>query len=241
MIYDDLRPRATRGRAGRIRGSRHGSTRRSATRRPSSTWSRGRLLRAGRQGGDRGRAVRRDDRPAPGRRRARGAGERRSAALRRRRLRRRDGGAHRPPLARPRGRPGGDAPGRPPARSSSSPSTPSRCATSGWSATTSRRSPGCTRDRVSSLALAAEAARGERRPIPIPRDCSDLFFAALWARPGAGPRPRRRAADVGLAEPLRGRPARRAASGSPPTSPPAPGRSATATCASRRSSTSAYD
>ena len=38
-------------------------------------------------------------------------------------------------------------------------------------------------DRVSSLVLAAELPAASVEPIPIPRDCSDLFFAALWARP----------------------------------------------------------
>ena len=34
-----------------------------------------------------------------------------------------------------------------------------------------------------SLALAAELPAASVEPIPVPRDCSDLFFAALWARP----------------------------------------------------------
>ena len=38
-------------------------------------------------------------------------------------------------------------------------------------------------DRTSSMALAAELPAASLEPIPIPRDCSDLFFAALWARP----------------------------------------------------------
>jgi SAM-dependent methyltransferase len=38
-------------------------------------------------------------------------------------------------------------------------------------------------DRVSSLALAAELPDASVEPIPIPCDCTDLFFAALWARP----------------------------------------------------------
>jgi SAM-dependent methyltransferase len=38
-------------------------------------------------------------------------------------------------------------------------------------------------DRISSIALAAELPAASVEPIPIPRDCSDLFFAALWARP----------------------------------------------------------
>jgi SAM-dependent methyltransferase len=38
-------------------------------------------------------------------------------------------------------------------------------------------------DRISSLALAAELPAASVEPIPIPRDCTDLFFAALWARP----------------------------------------------------------
>lgn len=42
---------------------------------------------------------------------------------------------------------------------------------------------GLHRDRVYSLVLAAELPAAGVEPIPIPRDCSDLFFAALWARP----------------------------------------------------------
>jgi SAM-dependent methyltransferase len=38
-------------------------------------------------------------------------------------------------------------------------------------------------DRISSLGLAAELPAARVEPIPVPRDCSDLFFAALWARP----------------------------------------------------------
>ena len=38
-------------------------------------------------------------------------------------------------------------------------------------------------ERNSSLALAAELPAASVQPIPVPRDCSDLFFAALWARP----------------------------------------------------------
>jgi hypothetical protein len=38
-------------------------------------------------------------------------------------------------------------------------------------------------ERVSSLALASELPGASVEPIPVPRDCSDLFFAALWARP----------------------------------------------------------
>jgi SAM-dependent methyltransferase len=38
-------------------------------------------------------------------------------------------------------------------------------------------------DRISSLVLAAELPAASVEPIPVPRDCSDLFFAALWARP----------------------------------------------------------
>ena len=38
-------------------------------------------------------------------------------------------------------------------------------------------------DRISSQALAAELPAASVEPIPVPRDCSDLFFAALWARP----------------------------------------------------------
>jgi len=38
-------------------------------------------------------------------------------------------------------------------------------------------------DRISSFALAAELPAASVEPIPVPRDCWDLFFAALWARP----------------------------------------------------------
>lgn len=37
--------------------------------------------------------------------------------------------------------------------------------------------------RISSVALAAELPAASIEPILVPRDCSDLFFAALWARP----------------------------------------------------------
>jgi SAM-dependent methyltransferase len=38
-------------------------------------------------------------------------------------------------------------------------------------------------ERISSAALAAELPSASLEPIPIPRDCTDLVFAALWARP----------------------------------------------------------
>jgi SAM-dependent methyltransferase len=38
-------------------------------------------------------------------------------------------------------------------------------------------------DRVSSAALAAKLPTAGVEEIPVPRDCADLFFAALWARP----------------------------------------------------------
>jgi SAM-dependent methyltransferase len=38
-------------------------------------------------------------------------------------------------------------------------------------------------DRISSSGLAAMLAPASTRPIPVPRDCTDLFFAALWGRP----------------------------------------------------------
>jgi RimJ/RimL family protein N-acetyltransferase len=38
-------------------------------------------------------------------------------------------------------------------------------------------------DRVSSETLATKLPPGRIGPVPVPRDCADLFFAALWARP----------------------------------------------------------
>jgi SAM-dependent methyltransferase len=38
-------------------------------------------------------------------------------------------------------------------------------------------------DRVSSGTLARKLPAGRIEPVPVPRDCADLFFAALWARP----------------------------------------------------------
>ena len=38
-------------------------------------------------------------------------------------------------------------------------------------------------DRISSAGLAARLPAASLRTIPVPRDCTDLFFAALWARP----------------------------------------------------------
>ena len=86
-------------------------------------------------------------------------------------------------------------------------------------------------DRISSLAPRRRAARGERRADPDPARLQRPLLRRALGPPGAGARPRRGAADVGLAEPLRGRPPSWAASASPPTSPRAPGTSATATCA----------
>jgi SAM-dependent methyltransferase len=37
--------------------------------------------------------------------------------------------------------------------------------------------------RLDSEALAAKLPAAEVRPLPVPRECRDLFFAALWARP----------------------------------------------------------
>ncbi len=37
--------------------------------------------------------------------------------------------------------------------------------------------------RISSHGLAAKLPAAHVRPIPVPRDCRDLFFAALWGRP----------------------------------------------------------
>jgi SAM-dependent methyltransferase len=36
---------------------------------------------------------------------------------------------------------------------------------------------------VTSLELAARLSHASVDPLPVPRDCEDLFFAALWARP----------------------------------------------------------
>jgi SAM-dependent methyltransferase len=38
-------------------------------------------------------------------------------------------------------------------------------------------------DRLGSEALAAKLPAASIHPLPVPRDCRDLFFAALWARP----------------------------------------------------------
>lgn len=38
-------------------------------------------------------------------------------------------------------------------------------------------------ERLGSEALAAKLPAAEVRPLPIPRGCRDLFFAALWGRP----------------------------------------------------------
>jgi SAM-dependent methyltransferase len=38
-------------------------------------------------------------------------------------------------------------------------------------------------DRISSAGLAAKLPATSVSPIPVPRDCTDLFFAALWGRP----------------------------------------------------------
>jgi SAM-dependent methyltransferase len=38
-------------------------------------------------------------------------------------------------------------------------------------------------DRISSAGLAAKLPAASARPVPVPRDCTDLFFAALWGRP----------------------------------------------------------
>jgi SAM-dependent methyltransferase len=38
-------------------------------------------------------------------------------------------------------------------------------------------------DRISSPCLAAKLPAASCDAIPVPRDCTDLFFAALWARP----------------------------------------------------------
>jgi SAM-dependent methyltransferase len=39
------------------------------------------------------------------------------------------------------------------------------------------------RSRATSGALARQLTGATVKPIPVPRDCTDLFFAALWARP----------------------------------------------------------
>jgi SAM-dependent methyltransferase len=38
-------------------------------------------------------------------------------------------------------------------------------------------------DRTSGHRLASELPNARSLPLPVPRDCSDLFFAALWGRP----------------------------------------------------------
>jgi SAM-dependent methyltransferase len=38
-------------------------------------------------------------------------------------------------------------------------------------------------DRTSGHRLAVELPRGRSQPLPVPRDCGDHFFAALWGRP----------------------------------------------------------
>lgn len=38
-------------------------------------------------------------------------------------------------------------------------------------------------DRTSGRRLAAELPKARSEALPVPRDCSDLFFAALWGRP----------------------------------------------------------
>lgn len=38
-------------------------------------------------------------------------------------------------------------------------------------------------ERISSAGLAGRLPEAGVRPIPVPHDCTDLFFAALWARP----------------------------------------------------------
>jgi SAM-dependent methyltransferase len=38
-------------------------------------------------------------------------------------------------------------------------------------------------DRKGTGALLARLPSASARPLPVPRDCTDLFFAALWARP----------------------------------------------------------
>ncbi|MFI5028732.1 MAG: class I SAM-dependent methyltransferase [Solirubrobacterales bacterium] len=38
-------------------------------------------------------------------------------------------------------------------------------------------------ERLGSEAIGAKLPDASARPLPVPRDCRDLFFAALWARP----------------------------------------------------------
>ena len=38
-------------------------------------------------------------------------------------------------------------------------------------------------DRTSGRRIAAELPAASSRPLPVPRDCSDHFFASLWGRP----------------------------------------------------------
>ena len=86
--------------------------------------------------------------------------------------------AHRPPLARHGGRAGGAAPGRARAGRRSSP-TPVAAARTSGSTTTSRT----CRTAAAPSAVVESSATPSVSPVPIPRDCTDLFFFALWARP----------------------------------------------------------
>ena len=78
-------------------------------------------------------------------------------------------------------------------------------------------------ERIASAAWPAKLPAASVEPIPVPRDCTDLFFAALWARPEMVLDPEVvRPMWVWQRLPEEDRRAG-AASGSPPTSTPAPG------------------
>ena len=216
--------------AGRIHGSRRGSARARGCPTVVNVGAGAGSYEPADRRGHRGRALGRDDRAAAGRRGAGRKGQRGSAAVRGRRfdaamavltvhhwadlgvglreLRR---------VARRRMRAG---------------HLRTECAerTSGSPTTTSPRSSALKRRASASQRAPGGAAADERRiqPLPVPRDCADLFFAALWARPEMlldddVVRPM----WVWQASPRRG--GERAGSGSPPTSRAAPGSGATRT------------
>ena len=208
VIYDEharfLREDAT------ARPADRGADRRGPRRRADGRQRRrrSRLLRAGRPRGDRGRALGGDDRPAPARapRRRCGRAPKRCPS----RTTRFDAAmavltVHHWPdreagLAR-------DATGRARAHRHRRLRPGAGARASGWSATTSRRSRDCTRSGSRAPRSPPSCRRRASSTIPVPRDCTRPLLRRALGAAGAGPRPRRRAADVGLAEPLRGGPA----------------------------------